>query len=91
MTGAAHPEAECCYVPRRLTGTACPAVGSGQSGLEKSKEEAHHTALYATGELKVHEWLRWTVGSWQLMEDLGWRLGNCEYCYLDLAPILAKA
>ena len=33
--------------------------------------------LSATGELKVQAWQRWTVGA-LLMEDLGWRLGNCE-------------
>ena len=73
-----------------MTGTACPAVGSGHSGLMKSKEEAYCTDLGTTGELKAQACHRWTVGTWQLMEDLGWRLGNCEYCGLDLVPMLTK-
>ena len=36
---------------RRLTGTLCPAVGSGHSELQKSKEEAHCMDLRTTGEL----------------------------------------
>ena len=35
-------------------------------------------------------WCRWTVGAWQHMEGLGWRLSNCKYCGPDLAPILTK-
>ena len=75
---------------QRLTGTACPAVGSGHSGLKTSKEEVYHMDLGATGELKERAWHRWAVGAWQLTEDLGWRLCNCEYGSPDLVPILAK-
>ena len=46
--------------------------------------------LGTIGGLKALAWCRWTVGAWQLTEDLGWRLGNCEYCSPDLAPILTK-
>ena len=65
-------------------------AGSGSNGLTKSKEEAHHTDRSTTGGVKVLAWLRWTVGAQQVTEDLGCRLGNCEYCGLNLASILAK-
>ena len=54
-----------------LIGAASLAVGSGHSGLEKSKEEEHKTDLCATGGLKAQTWCRWTVGAQQLTEDLG--------------------
>ena len=66
-------------------------MDSGHSELKKSKEEVHHTDLGAAGELKVQAWYRWTVGAWQLMEDPGWKMGNCEYFSLEVAPILTKS
>ena len=62
------------------------SVGSGHGGLAKSKEEAYHMNSSTTGGLKAPAWHRWTVRAQQHMEDLGWRLGNCEYCGPDLAP-----
>ena len=73
-----------------LTGAACQVMSLGHNGLKKSKEEAHNLDLGATGELKVQAWYRWTVGSQQLPEDRGWRLGKCEYCSPDLVLILTK-
>ena len=75
---------------QQLTGADCLTVGSSHSGLTKSKEKVHHMDLGATGRLKVQVWHKWTVGAYQLMEDLHWRLGNCEYWGPDLVPMLAK-
>ena len=66
------------------------SVGSGHGGLAKSKEEAYHMDSSTTGGLKAPAWCGRTVGAQQLMEDLGWRLGSCDYCGLDLAAILEK-
>ena len=44
--------------------------------------------LSTTGGLKAQAWHRWTVEAQQLMEDMGCRLGNSEYCGPNLAPIL---
>ena len=55
--------------------------------------------LGTTGRLKAVAWCRWTVGAWQLMKDLGWKLGIealllSEYCsphLVSMVPILTKA
>ena len=71
---------------QRLMGTTYLVVGSGHSGLKKSKEEAHCRDLGTNGRLKVQAWCRWIVEAQKLTEALGWRLDTYEYCRQDLAP-----
>ena len=73
---------------QRLTGATCPVMGSGHSGLQKSKEEVHHMDIGATVEIKEQALCRWTVGARQLTEDLGWRLVNCEIATQTWPPSL---
>ena len=54
-----------------LTGTTYLGVGSSHGRLTKSKEQVQHMDLGTIGGLKALAWCRWTVGAWQLLEDLG--------------------
>ena len=82
---------------QKLILTACPEaewrhlLGSGLWSWRARKEQgggALH-GPHTTGRLKAQAWCRWTVESWQLTEDLGWRLGKVNIA-THLAPILAK-